>query len=579
MKNSEVTEVLNEISALLQLLNENKFKIKAYAVAAQKVTDLPEDIAEVAKGGEKELLKLDGIGKGIADKIMEYLNTGRVGYIDELTNKVPAGLLEILKIPGMGPKRTKLVYDKLGIQSVDELYNALKNKKFDGFPGFKEKMVSNILQGIELRKDAGKRLLLSDALELAEQVVKVLSNIDAVLKVEYAGSLRRRKETIGDIDILCSVEQGRSKDVVDVFTALPVVKSVIATGDTKVSVLTSNNVQMDLRMVGLDSFGAALQYFTGSKEHNVVLREYAVKNGFTLNEYGLFKAGNKSVKLAAKNEDDVYKALGMDYISPVLRENRSEIISALTHKLPVLVEPGDIKGDFHVHSVYSDGKNSVMDIALEAVKLGYKWVVITDHSKSLRIANGLLVKDIERKLKEIDKTNEKIGDKIRVFSGTEVDILSDGTLDYPDDVLKQFEFVIAAIHTGFQQSEEQITTRILGAMGNKYVNSISHPTGRLLGQRLAYNVDMEKLMVSAKSTGTWLELNANPYRLDINDIFCMRAKELGVRVTIGSDAHSLEQLEYLGLGLSTAQRGWLEVNDVVNTMTAAELKDSFKSKK
>ena len=418
-------------------------------------------------------------------------------------------------------------------------------------------------------------MLLHEALGIATEVINFLRTHPSVLTADYAGSLRRRKETIGDIDILCTVKPGGEQAVMEHFITMPQATRVLARGDTKASIQTVDGVQIDARIIEPRSYGAALQYFTGSKEHNVALRGLARDKGLTINEYGIFALDDKDTSLGGRTEEEIYRKVGMKCIPPVLRENRGEIEAALHNALPDLVELTQIRGDFHTHSTYSDGENTIAEMAAEARRRGYEWVVITDHSQSLRVARGLSIETLQKKIAEIKKLNAS-HPGIQVLCGTEVDILSDGTIDYSDDILRQLDYVIASIHTGFKQTEEQLTRRIIAAIEHPLVHCIGHLTGRLLGERESYPVDVDAILTAAKKHGTALEVNASPYRLDLLDIYCRKAKDLGVKIAIGTDAHAVQQLDAMQFGVSVAQRGWLETKDVLNTQPWATLRKHLK---
>jgi len=515
---------------------------------------------------ENRLRQIPGIGEGIARKIERYLDTGRLPYYEELKREIPEGLLAMVEIPGLGPKKAKLIYEKLGIKSVHELREACQKHKLAGIPTLGTKTEENILRGISLRASSSGRMLLSTALLLSSSVIQGLKGRgNKIKKMDTAGSLRRGKETIGDIDILC-ISSDSSK-VMDLFIRLPQVKTVLASGRTRASVILEQGIQADLRILSPESYGAALMYFTGSKEHNIALRELAIRRGLKINEYGLFKG---SRRIAGKSEEEVFKKLGLQYIPPELREHRGEIEQAIKGKLPALVEEKDLKGDLHIHSSYSDGSAGIEKIVQRAKEKGWEWVAVCDHSQRLKIARGLNERELKKKLEEIKRINRR-EKRFRVFCGTEVDILDDGTLDYPDKLLRELDFVIAAIHSGFRQSQERLTTRILRAMENPYVDMIAHPSGRLLGKREPYPLDMDEIFKQAHKTNTALEINAYPERLDLTDHLCYEAKKRGVMLGIGTDAHHLEQLDYLALGTLVARRGWLERGNLLNTLSQDKL--------
>lgn len=570
MKNQEVAKVFREIAAILEIKGENPFRIRAYERAALNIENLTSDISHIAE--KEELEKIPGVGKDLASKIKEILRDGTCSQLEDLRKEIPEGLVQMLAIPGLGPKTAKLLYDKLGIKSVDELEEMARNHKLHGLPGIKEKTEENILKGINLLKAGRERVDLGTILPLVSEIKGYLSRLPTIKKISEAGSVRRRKETIRDIDIL--VVSSEPEKIMEVFTTMPLAAEVLAKGPTKSSIRTQVGIQADLRVVESNSFGAALCYFTGSKQHNIRIREMGVKVGLKINEYGVFK-GLKWV--GGEDEMDIYRALGLPYIPPELREDRGEIEAALSGTLPKLVERDEIQGDFHVHSTYSDGSGSLEEIAEKARRLGLKWIGICDHSQSLKIAGGVSLEDLKKKMKEIRAFNEKSQD-ILLLCGAEVDIGNDGKLDYPDNILAELDLVIAAIHTGFKQDEKTLTKRILNAMQNPRVNMIAHPTGRLFGEREPYAVNIEKVLNEAKNTGTALEINAYPKRLDLNDIYVKAAKEKGVRLGIGTDAHMIEQMEYLELGLAVARRGWLEKDELLNTLGYEELIKLLKSK-
>jgi DNA polymerase (family 10) len=473
--------------------------------------------------------------------------------------------LDLLKIPSVGPKTAKLLYEKLKIKNISDLETAIKKKKLEGIFGIKEKTIENILKGIELLKRGKERMSLAVAIQVADEFIRPLKKLPEVKKISSAGSLRRQKETVRDIDILVISE--KPQKVMDIFTRIPQVAQILAKGETKSSVRTKDDVQVDCRVVEEKSFGAALLYFTGAKNFNIKLRQLAIKKGLKINEYGVFK---KDKFVGGKTEEEIFKILGMSYIEPELREDTGEIELAQEFKLPKLIELKDLKGDIHVHSKWSDGGNTIEEIVKACQRKGYSYVAITDHSQSLKVAGGMSIADLKKKRQEIDKINKKLKG-FRVLYGTEVDIDSDGKLDYPDEILKEFDIVIAAIHTGFKQSSAQLTKRLVRACQNKYVHIVAHPTGRLWGTRDAYEIDFEQILKVAKETNTHLEINAFPQRLDLNDLNCRRTKEMGVKLALGTDAHTTEQLETMKLGIAVARRGWLTRHDVINTLSVEEL--------
>ena len=566
MINKEIAQIFRAIGQILDIKGDNPFRIRAYERAAQNIESLDQDLGTLIK--EDKLTEIPGIGKDLADKIKEYASSGIVTYYEKLKKEIPQGVLQMLEIPGLGPKTVKAIYNQLNIKTIESLEKAAKTGKLQQLDKIKQKTEENILRGIELLRQGSERINLDTALDIAEQFILSLKKIKQAKNITVAGSTRRRKPTIGDLDIL--VTSDNPQLVMDKFTKLPLVKEVIAHGETKSSVIAhQENTQVDLRVVDKKSFGAGLLYFTGSKAFNVKLRQLAIKQGLKVNEYGIFTQ-KKEKFVAGGSEQEIFDLFKMAYIPAELREDRGEIELALKNKLPCLVELKQINGDNHVHSNYSDGRSSIEDIAEQAKKLNYKYIAITDHSQSLRVANGLEEERVFEKLKEIKKLNAKLKG-ITVLCGTEVDILSDGKLDYSDKILKQFDLVIAAIHSGFKQPKEQITRRLVSACKNKYVNIIAHPTGRLKGVRDAYDLDFDELFKAAYDNQVAMEINCHPDRSDLNEINIMKAKNKGLNLALGTDSHHLSQLGLMELGVSLARRGWLEKKDIINCMNFKEL--------
>jgi DNA polymerase (family 10) len=547
----------------LEFKGENPFKISAYRKASRIVGDLTEDIEEISESGK--LKDIPGIGEGMAKKIVEYLRTGKVSKFEEAKKGISDELIAIMQIPGMGPKTLSMLHKEKGINNLSQLEKALDDGSLLGLFGMGEKKVENIKRGIQLLKQSKGRMNLGIAFPVAKRIVEVLREKAGSRKIEWAGSLRRMKENIGDIDILATGPN--QKKIVETFTHLPEVKEILASGETKASIIVEGGVQIDLRVVEEGSYGAALQYFTGSKAHNIHLRGISKAKGIKINEYGVFK-GEK--KIAGKDERDVYRVLGMEWIEPELREDRGEIEAAKENRLPDLVKEADIKGDFHVHSKWSDGTSSIEEIAKAAQKKGYQYVALCDHSKSLRIAHGLDESRLMKQIEEIDQVNEKMKG-FQILKGTEVDILNDGKLDHSERVLKKLDFVAAAIHSGFKQEREKMTKRIVRALENPLVHILVHPSGRLLGARDPYEADIDEVMETAKKYGKTLEINAYFERLDLDDIRCRKAKEMGIPLAIGTDSHHLDQMWMISLGVAVARRGWLEKKDVLNTMSLKEI--------
>lgn len=560
MKNQEITRIFNDIADLLEIKGENPFRIRAYRRAAQNIEGLSRDVAETPKD---ELIKVPGIGQDLAGKIEEYVRTGRLQFYEDLKKEVPEGLSILLSVPSLGPKTAKLLFEKLKVRDIETLEQLAREHKLRGLPGIKEKTEENILKGIEMLKRGMERQPLGKVLPLANDILEHLKRKASVKKLSLAGSLRRWKDTIKDIDILATSEN--PKEVMNAFVHLPHVKDVLAHGPTKSSVIIHEGLQVDLRVVEEDSFGAALAYFTGSKAHNIRLREMAMRGGLKINEYGIFRERDEK-KLGGKEEEDIYRILGLPYIPPELREDTGEVEAAIEGRLPKLIELKDIKGDLHVHSKWSDGSHDFEELIDEARKRGYEYIAITDHSKGLVIARGLNEERLMEEKKEIDAINKRLRG-FRLIAGIEVDIRSDGHMDLTDDVLKKMDIVVASIHSGFRQSREQLTKRLVSAMRNPYVTIIAHPTGRLIGERDSYDVDMNEILKVAKETRTAIEINAYPLRLDLNDVYAKMAKEMGIPIVISTDTHVTNQFVYMAYGVSIARRGWLEKRDVLNTMS------------
>ena len=570
MNSKAITEIFRAITKILDLKGENPFRIRAYERAAQNIEGLGNELETLFK--QDALTSVPGIGKDLADKIKEMITTGSLQYYEKLKSQIPPGLLEMLEIPGLGPKTVKLIYEKTGIDTVDKLEQAAGAQKLRTIEGIRAKTEENILRGIDLRKKVRQRTPVYLALDIANKFIQQLSEVKEVERIEPAGSLRRRKDTIRDIDLL--VVSRKPSSVMEQFLGSSLVKEVLARGETKSSVISKENMQVDLRVVERDSFGSALMYFTGSKEFNIKLRQLAIKKRYKINEYGVFSVSSgghavgeqtKEKRIAGTNEKEIFSLMNMEYIPPELREDRGEIEAALKNKLPKIIGLNDIRGDLHVHSTYSDGIDTLEGIAKKAQELGYEYAGVCDHSQGLKIAGGLSTDDVYKKLKEIKKVNQK--SPVKLLCGAEVDILSDGSLDYPDSVLKELDLVVAAIHSGFKQSKAQLTKRIVSACKNKYVHIIAHPTGRLWGQREGYEIDLDEILKAAYDCGVALEINCFPYRVDFNDRGALVAKRAGVKLALGTDAHQVSQMTVMELGVSVARRGWLEKKDVINCMS------------
>lgn len=565
MKNQLVANILYQIADLLDLKGEIFFKTRAYRMAAQTIEVLEEDIEEVVK--EDRLLEIPGVGEGLAKKIKEIVETGKLDYFERLKKEIPEGLIHLLDIPGLGPKKVAAIYKNLGITTLEELQKAATEGKLRELEGFGEVTEQNILRGIQLLEKTSGRALLNIAYADGMGYLDYLKKCKKIEKTSVAGSLRRMKETIGDVDILASSKH--PDEVMDYFVKYPSVQQILAKGTTKSSVILKDNIQVDLRVVEPKSYGAALQYFTGSKEHNVTLRGLAIKKGYKLNEYGLFEKDTEKY-IVGKTEEEIYKKIGFPYIEPELRENRGEFEAAKNKTLPNLVEYDDVLGDFHVHSTWSDGSDSIEMLAHFAKKRGYSFVGITDHSQSLKVANGLSEERVNKKIEEIKKLNKKFTN-FTILCGTECDIKSDGTLDYSNNTLKKFDFVYIGIHTGFKMDKSKMTERIIKGMNNEHVDFLAHPTGRIIGRRDPYEVDIERIIDAAKETDTRLEINAFPDRLDLEDTNAKIAKEKGAKFVLGTDSHSTNHLEFMKFGIATARRGWLEKKDILNTYSLKDI--------
>lgn len=570
MKNQQIAKVFSEIAELLELKGENVFRIRAYRRAAQNLDGLSKDVSGLT---DDELAAIPGIGKDLIGKIHEYLEKGTVAKHEELKKEIPGGVLDLLRVPGLGPKKAKQFYDTLKIKSVNELEAAIKKGKLSGLPGIQKKTEENILKGIELIKRGSERRPLGRVLPLADEIVRRMKDAAPVDKIEVAGSIRRMKETVKDIDILTTSK--RPEKVMDAFVKLPQVSRVLMQGPTKSSIIAEDGIQVDLRVVDEDSFGAALQYFTGSKQHNIKLREMAVRAGLKLNEYGAFKEPEDK-KIGGKAEEEMYKALKLPFIPPELREDQGEIEAAMEGRLPDLVTLDDIKGDLHVHTKWSDGSHDLNTVVEAARRKGYSYIAITDHTKGLGVAHGLDEKRLADEIKLIDEANGQYAG-FKVLKGTEIDIRADGRLDLSDEALAGLDIVVASIHSGFKQTEEQLTKRILAAIRNPYVNVIAHPTGRLIGERDAYAIDIQAVLKEAARYGVAMEVNAYPLRLDLNDLHVKLAKQYGVPLVICTDMHVTSQFDFMAYGVSVARRGWAEKKDVLNALPYDRLVERLKA--
>jgi len=554
--------IFGEMADLLSIKGESPFRVRAYRKASDILEYLPGDLGEVYR--KRKLDGIPGLGRGILEKIGIILETGQLPAHEELKAEFSPGLMEILSISGVGPKTAGLLYRRLGIESIDQLEEAVKNRKLRHLTNMGVKSEENILRGIKLYRTSQGRILLGRALPLIQGVIEELREKSSSLidSISSAGSLRRGKETVGDIDVL--VTSSNPSALMDVFTGLSCVQDILVRGETKSSILGPQGLQIDLRVVFPDCFGAAIQYFTGSKSHNIALRERASKEGLRINEYGVFN--RQGHKVAGKKEKEVYESVKLSFISPELREDRGEITAAEKGSLPELIREENIKGDLHVHSTFSDGRDTMEELVRKALLKGYEYLAITDHSPSLKVAGGLSSEQLLGQVRRVRELNSRMGG-IRILTGTEVDVRTDGTLDFPDEVLAHLDVVVAALHTGFKQDMRTLTFRAIRAMRNPFVRILAHPSGRLLGEREPYAIDMNRILEVAREEGVWLEINAQPQRLDLTDVWAMEARRRGVKTVVNTDAHSKDSLDFMTLGVITARRGWLEKDDVVNTLS------------
>lgn len=565
MKNMKVATILYGVADLLEM-KEEKFKPRAYRRAAGTVESLSKPVEELS---ENELTKLPGIGKSIAKKIGEIIDTGSLEYYENLKKEFAIDFESLHLVEGLGPKKIKKLYGELRVKDLDDLERAAKQHKIRELEGMGEKSEQKIMENIEFARKKTGRVLLGHILPISEELKNKLKDFKPVIKVEVAGSIRRRKETIGDIDILVVTKE--SEEVMDFFTNVENVSKVISKGHSKSTIRLKENIESDLRVIKEESFGSALMYFTGSKETNIEMRKIAIKMGLKLNEYGIFK---ENKQIAGKTEQEMFKKLGMSYIEPELRENRGEVKAALEGNIPQLIDYGDLKGDLQMHTKWSDGSYTIKEMAEESRKIGHEYIAITDHIGTLRIAGGMNEEKIRSQMKEIENLNREM-DEITVLAGAEVNIMSDGKLDMGDNVLKDLDVVVASIHSGFRQDKEKITGRMISAMQNDNVDIIAHPTGRKIHERKAYELDLDKIFETSKDNGTFLEINSYPNRLDLNDINVKRAVESGCKLTIDTDSHSKDNLKYIELGIATARRGWARKEDIINTLPLKKLEKLF----
>ncbi len=565
-KNKELSHIFEKIADILEFLGDNPYRINTYRRVANLISELSEDIEELYKSGK--LSKLPGVGASTLLKIEEFLKTGTVKKYEELRKRVPEELLELMDVPGVGPKTLRVAYEKLGIKTKEEFIRALEDGRLAKLPGFGPKKVENILRGIKLWQGTRERIPLLEAYPIAQDVLEHMKRLSVIERISVAGSLRRMKETIGDIDILISASRKTWAKVHEHFTQYPEVQKVLAKGETKSSLILKNGRQVDLRTVEPKSWGSALQYFTGSKEHNIRLRDIAKEKGLKINEYGVFRV-DTGQRIGGETEEEVYSLVGMEWIPPEIRENQGEIELALEGKVPTLVELENIKGDFHMHTSWSDGVNTLEEVVESAYRLGYEYIVIGDHSQSARVANGLTPERYREQWKLIEYLNKIYNPKgFYILKGCEVDILPDGSLDLPDELLEGFDFVVASIHTRFNQDN---TLRIIRAMENPFVNLIGHPTGKSPGYRESYPLDMDKVARVARKTGTALEINT--FRVDLSPDNIRMCVQEGVTMAIVTDAHSVAHLPYMKVGVGIARRGWAPPELILNTRDLEQVKE------
>jgi DNA polymerase (family 10) len=567
--NADITAVFEEIADLLEIEGANPFRIRAYRNAARIMGDLPQEARVLVERGD-DLTRLPGIGDDLAGKINEIVTSGHCSLLERLRRELPPAITELLKIPGLGPKRVKALYHDLDVQTVEQLHRAAQDGRIRALHGFGEKTEQNILQAVQAHASQSRRFKLATAAQYAETLCAFLQAVPGVQQVVVAGSFRRMRETVGDLDILITASP--DSPVMQRFTAYDEVAEIFSAGETRASILLKCGMQVDLRVVAKQSYGAALHYFTGSKSHNIAIRRIAQLLGLKVNEYGVFRGEQR---IAGDSEESVYRAVGLPYIPPELREDRGEIEAARANRLPKLVELSDLKGDLHAHTRASDGHDSLRDMALAAKALGLEYLAITEHSRRLTVAHGLDPVQLAKQCDEIDLLNTQL-DGITLLKGIEVDILEDGNLDLPDTVLARLDLVIGAVHSRFDLSRAKQTERILRAMDHPHFTLLAHPGGRLIEQREPYDVDMLRIIRHAKSRGCFLELNAHPERLDLLDSHCQSAKEEGVLVSINSDAHSTFDFTNLTYGVGQARRGWLEKSDVLNTRSLSALRKLIK---
>ena len=585
MENVEIAKILSKYADLLEIQGEGLFRVLAYRKAARTIESLSQPLAHLLREG-RDLAELPGIGKSMAEHIAEIVNTGTLKTLNTLRKKFPAALDELLEIEGLGPKRTKQLYEKLGVSSIRQLGQALDSGKVETLFGFGKKSVEKIRQAIHSFEKRPKRFKLVDADQLIRPLLEHLRKAPEIGELEVAGSYRRRMETVGDIDILASSEN--PQPVMKRFQSYSEIDRVIAAGTTRGTVILRSGLQVDLRIVPRHCYGAALVYFTGSKAHNVAVRKLGVERGLRISEYGVFRVPKREkaedlekeegIRIGGGKEEDVFRAVAMDWVPPELREDRGEVEAAQKHALPDLIVLDDIRGDLQMHSKWTDGNGTIEEMVRACKKRGYQYCAITDHSKAVRVAGGLSASDFKRQRKEIERVRERVGG-ITLLAGCEVDILADGSLDLPDPLLEQLDIVVAAVHSKMDTPKTEMTRRVLKTLAHPFVDILAHPTGRLINHREPFAIDLEEIFYAAKENDVAVELNAQPDRLDVNDIHAHRAKEMGVKIVIDTDAHSVEQLRFMSYGIDQARRGWLEKRHVLNTMSLLDLKRWLKQRR
>lgn len=571
IRNAAIAEMFNTMADLLEIKGENPFRIRAYRTAAHTIYSLSRDVSELLENGN-DLSRLPGIGKDLAGKIKEITFTGHFEALDKLKKEMPSELIQLMRIAGLGGRRVKAINTRLGIQNVDQLERAAKDHKICKLPGFGERIEKSILDSIKQVKDVGIRMKLYDAEEITNRIQKHLQKIKAIDKMTVAGSFRRRKETVRDIDILITGDE--PLQIISSFLEFEEIQRVLVKGETRCTVILNSGMQVDIRVVAKESYGAALHYFTGSKSHNIGIRKRGVKLGLKINEYGIYRGEER---IAGEFEEDVFRAVGMPFIEPELREDTGELEAASDGELPHLIELSQIRGDLHAHTNRTDGHASLEQMVNAAISLDYKYLAITDHSQRLAMTHGLTDRDLAQQISLIDKLNSSLNG-FRILKGIEVDILEDGRLDLPDSILEELDLTVCSVHSSLNLNRRLQTERVLRAMDNPFFTILAHPTGRLINRRPPVEIDMEQILKKAKEMGHFVEVNSYPDRLDLNEVHCRMAREMGVKISINTDAHSTSDLNFMRFGVGQARRGWIETSDVINTRSLKELLSLLKKK-